>query len=262
VCRLLGWVSDRPSTLAELLPRDALEAFTQLSQIHADGWGLAWLDDDDHLQRTREPKAAHSSKAYWQAVSRVRTRAAILHLRWATLGLPVSLENTHPFVRDGRAFAHNGAIHPLDGMGDLLTPEQRDALEGDTDSERYFSLLSESVGDLGRLAGVRRTIELVDQRLKASSLNAMLLTRTDLTTISCHDPTAGPSAGEPGADDEDGYFQLFVRDDREVTMVASSAWGRRGWDRLPNGVVVRVDIPSRALQTDLIGSAASGAPCG
>src|SRR5258708_33320636 len=48
--------------------------------------------------------------------------------------------------------AHNGALHPQDRLGDLVTPAWQPRLVGTTDSERYFlhvmSRLEEHPGDL------------------------------------------------------------------------------------------------------------------
>ena len=62
----------------------------------------------------------------------------LVHLRWATPGLPVEPRNTHPFRRGDVAMAHNGAIHPQDRLGELLPPAWERQLAGTTDSERYF----------------------------------------------------------------------------------------------------------------------------
>ncbi len=246
MCRLLGWVSDEPTTLAALLGPVSLAAFSQLSRLHADGWGLAWLDDDGRIQRIREPRGAHESAGYARAVTEVRTRAAILHLRLATLGLPVSVENTHPFVVDERAFAHNGAITPFQGMFELLTQDQRARLEGETDSERYFTLLSASIAGRG-VAGVRDAVDRIGRNLDVSSLNAMMLTADELTVISSHDPAAGPPP-DPSAADRPGYFELLIETDSGATVVASSAWGQLEWKALPNDVVLSIPVDGRAAQ--------------
>ena len=61
-----------------------------------------------------------------------------MHLRWATPGLPVIDVNTHPFRYGDYTFAHNGAIHPQDRLGEMLPAEWERRLAGTTDSERYF----------------------------------------------------------------------------------------------------------------------------
>jgi predicted glutamine amidotransferase len=251
MCRLLGWVSDQPTTLAALLGPARLAAFSQLSRLYAVGWGLAWLDDDGGIQRVREPRAAHDSAGYRRAVSEVRTRAAILHLRGATIGLPASVENTHPFVAGGRAFAHNGVIMPFQGMYELLTDEERARLEGETDSEQYFALLSASIADRGRVAGVRDAVHRIGRDQDVTSLNAMMLTPDELTVISSHDPAAGPSPG-PNTVDQHGHFELLIETGSHATVVASSAWGQHGWVTLPNGVVLSLAIDGRAVQSHRI----------
>jgi hypothetical protein len=108
-------------------------------------------------------------------------------------GFPLaSVENTHPFVAGEGAFAHNGVIKPFQGMYELLTDEERARLEGETDSEQYFALLSASIADRGRVAGVRDAVHRIGRDLDVSSLNAMMLTPDELTVISSHDPAAGP----------------------------------------------------------------------
>jgi predicted glutamine amidotransferase len=253
MCRLLGWVSEAPVTLAELLGSSALEEFTGLSLIHADGWGLAWLDEENQITRTRGPEAAHSSPKYAEAVTKIQSRAAIVHLRRASTGLSVCPENTHPFVMEGSAFAHNGEIKPFDGMSALLTVEQRNQLEGDTDSERYFALLSAARAEVGPVDGVRSAVAKISASVTASSLNAMFLNEQELTIISSHDPAAAPAPTGQGAADEQGYFELFAKTGATSIVVASSAWGRRGWDRLPNGHMMRVDVNTRSVETDEIG---------
>ena len=111
MCRLLAFVSDKPTTFADVLG-DAWPSFVQLSHWHRDGWGMAWLQDGT-IRATKEPVAAFRSAQFEKAVAHP-SRAAILHLRWATPGMPVDLTNTHPFVDapQGVAFIHNGSVGP------------------------------------------------------------------------------------------------------------------------------------------------------
>ena len=39
----------------------------------------------------------------------------VAHVRYASTGAH-TLENTHPFLQDGRLFAHNGMVQGLDGL--------------------------------------------------------------------------------------------------------------------------------------------------
>src|SRR3954469_5886994 len=110
MCRLLGWVSETPRPLADLVTAAELAEFTELSLQHGDGWGIAWYDDHAQLRTLRSERAAHSDDEYARTVANIASTGAILHLRWATPGIPVQPGNTHPFVHDSYAFAHNGSI--------------------------------------------------------------------------------------------------------------------------------------------------------
>lgn len=145
MCRLLGYVARRPTSVLEVLGEEDFEAFTELTAVHGDGWGMAWHDLGNHTIRTvSSADSAFRDLAYEQLARQRLGRTGILHLRWATPGLPVTPENTHPFCDGGYAFAHNGHISPLERLEGLLTPENQAMLRGDTDSERYFRFLMQS----------------------------------------------------------------------------------------------------------------------
>ena len=86
--------------------------------VHADGWGVAFLDGRDaHV--FREPEAA--ARSPWIACLQshaVQSSTVLAHIRHATLGA-ISLANTQPFTRElwGQihAFAHNGHLGNLVG---------------------------------------------------------------------------------------------------------------------------------------------------
>ena len=240
MCRLLGWVSDEPRALTDLLPQAELAEFTELSRLHADGWGIAWYDGNRELQVLRSQGAAYEDGAYAEAVAGIATTAALLHLRWATPGIPVAPGNTHPFVHDGWAFAHNGSIWPRDGLLELLneTPE----LSGDSDSELYFHALLQRVDKLGFDDGLRETISDVTADLTPSSLNALLLGDRALTAISCNIGDEGcPGTTGPDAKAEElpGYYDLRFRRLEGATLVASSGWADdAAWERMENGTAM------------------------
>lgn len=137
MCELLGMSAN--------VPTDMCFSFTGLLQRgggtgpHRDGWGVV-LYEGRGIRAFRDWAPSVSSEIA-QLVSRLPLKSciAISHIREANVGA-VSLENTHPFVRElfGRnwTFAHNGQladIHELP-LGDF-TPV------GDSDSERAFCWL-------------------------------------------------------------------------------------------------------------------------
>jgi predicted glutamine amidotransferase len=255
MCRLLGWVSDEPRPLTDLLPANELAEFTELSRLHADGWGIAWYDGNQELQTLRSQGAAYQDDEYAEAVAGIATTGAALHLRWATPGLPVQPGNTHPFVHDGVAFAHNGSIWPRDGLLALLneTPE----LEGTTDSELYLLALLQRVGKLGFDEGLRATIADITAELTPSSLNAMLLSDGALTALSCNIGDEGcPGTTGPDAKPEElpGYYDLRFRPLDGATLVASSGWADdASWERMDNGTAMVLPAGGGSARTVDVG---------
>lgn len=252
MCRLVGFVSRTPRTLAEVLGEDGLAELTALSHQHADGWGLAWTEGGE-VRRVASHLPAHATPAYADAVREVRTDAALLHLRWATPGLAVTPANTHPFVVGDRAFGHNGAVRPGDGLLDLLDRDQVARLRGDTDSERLLHVLLDRIDAHGLDAGLRRAVDDVCAELTPSSLNALLLSPDELTAVCCH---GAPSLGDPPVpdgppEDQPGYFDLRWRQEGDIVLIASEPLGAAGWQRLPNGsalVVQRRPVAVRRLE--------------
>ncbi|MDX6228120.1 MAG: hypothetical protein QOI76_1510 [Frankiales bacterium] len=255
MCRLLGWVSDTPRALTDLLTSAELAEFTELSRLHADGWGIAWYDSDGALHTQRSQDAAHKDEAYAEAVAGITSTGAILHLRWATPGLPVQPGNTHPFVHDQHAFAHNGSIWSRDGLLDLL--DEVPELQGDTDSELYLLALLQRVRAHGLDAGLRETIVDITAELTPSSLNALLLGDGALTAISCNIGDSGcPAETKPDTPAEElpGYYDLRVRHLPGATLVASSGWaGDAGWERMDNGTALVLPAGPGAARSVPIG---------
>src|SRR3954451_19777228 len=63
MCRLLGWATRRPTTLHDLLGQEELLEFTELSTLHADGWGVARATEDG-VKVHKRPDAARTSRAF------------------------------------------------------------------------------------------------------------------------------------------------------------------------------------------------------
>ena len=249
MCRLLGYCVRNPASLAGIIGEEGLRDFTALSAFHGDGWGMAWVDDG--RIRVRKSSLRASDDASYDALARRRlARLGIVHLRWATPGLSVGPENSHPFCRAEVAMAHNGAIHPQDRLPELLPPDWERLMTGSTDSERYLLHIlfrQQADGDVVRAIG--ETTASIVARFTVNSLNAVLLTPTALYAVSCHDRSMIPEArlrerGYPGSAEELArHFDLAYRQTADGIVVASSDWPqdpRHGWTSLPDGHVLMV----------------------
>jgi len=222
-----------------------LRHFSALSQWHGDGWGIAWYDDQQMLVE-KSPGRAIDEPAYDKLTHCALGDTGLVHLRMATPGLPVEACNTHPFTRDGFALAHNGAIHPQDRLGELLPPEWDERRTGITDSERYFlhvlADLENNGGDV--VAALSSTIDHIDSKFTANSLNAILLGPDALYAICCYHPDRIPVEGlavrgYKGAPEQ--YFDLAYRVTDGAVVVASSGWPQDGWTFVPNRHVLVVE---------------------
>jgi glutamine amidotransferase len=116
------------------LLHDAPRSLRALSREHPDGWGIAVHSDGWLVERST---TCADACARFATVADRAASLVVAHVRKATVG-PVSLANTHPFVRGRFAFAHNGT---LDTRSLAIAPEHAAAIAGDTDSERLFAYL-------------------------------------------------------------------------------------------------------------------------
>jgi predicted glutamine amidotransferase len=232
MCRLLGWATRTPRTLADLLGQRDLDAFTALSCKHGDGWGVAWHTDNG-IDLHTSPDAACGSRAYGEWTQHRVSDLGMVHLRWATLGLPVEQANTHPFADHGVAFAHNGSVRPPSSLDELLSEEQRTAMRGTTDSERYFRAVLTAAQDAPLDVALAAVVDRIAATKDFTSLNCLLMTPDTLYAACRFDPGKRSDEGED-------YFHLGYRVTDDAVVVASSGWGRN-WQPLRNGELLAVD---------------------
>jgi predicted glutamine amidotransferase len=257
MCRLLAHVSRQPLTVAEAVGDADIASFGDLSPRHPDGWGMAWWPslDDAHEgavpERRRELGSARENPGFMAMMRGVAGCANVVHLRGATPGLTIELENCHPFVRPGAAFAQNGAIHPQARLPELL-PEWLEAqVEGSTDSERLFLYLYDRLESGAPFAEVvsDALADLLDD-FASPVLNSMYLTPEHLHVINAHNPTALPYPGDPH-----DLFALRFRVEDDLIVVASSGFDQpesRGWHTLDNMTILSVALDTLELRIDAL----------
>lgn len=259
MCRLLGWVAREPATAGDVLGEESLTAFLGLARYHADGWGAA-LDGTRGPEIQKSTLRGDTDPAFAQLLTSAATRAGVVHIRWATPGLPIDVRNTHPFSYGDTVFAHNGAIYPVEHLDALLSEPWSSRLTGTTDSEKYFlAVMAElQAVDSDLPAAIGRVVGRLTRDYRPSSLNALLETPTALLAINDHDPEAAPGSSPAtspaGATvDPTTHFDLRHRATDEAVVVASSGFvpvGDDGWELLPNHTVLVVD--KATLTTEIL----------
>jgi glutamine amidotransferase len=165
------WLLDAPDSLSAQSHRDP------------DGTGLGCFDASGVPRVHKAPIAAYRDRDFAQEARHVQSATFVAHVRYASTGglLP---RNTHPFCQDGRLFAHNGVIEDLDRLearlGDDLT-----LVAGDTDSERFFALVTREIraqgGDV--TAGITHAARWIAANLPVYALNLVLTTPDELWAL-------------------------------------------------------------------------------
>jgi predicted glutamine amidotransferase len=265
MCRLVGWASERPVTLREVIGDAGVDRLRHLSTVHADGWGAAWHDDAGVLTVQRSPLRAGADKAFDAFADGMASRVCLVHLRLGTPGYGKGSTSIHPFADGEWAFAHNGAILPGSAIDALLPPGGPRTPQGVTDSERYFLALRD---EMDRCAGsvpvaMHRVLDRLESAgLAAASLNALMIGPDSLHVICRHDPAwqadqipVWPADILASELKPPPYFPLAYRDEPDTVSVVSSGIvdDPGAWQPVPNDAVLRVDLGSRKLTVTELG---------
>jgi predicted glutamine amidotransferase len=177
--------------------------------------------------------------------------ATVVHLRWATNGLAVAPENSHPFTADGLAMAHNGSIKPMGPLDALVTPESAALMRGTTDSERYFAVIRQHRRTAMSLAeAVRRAVVEIRALYPDASLNALVIGEGQLIAVHAHassvlldEDIEEISATDLPAEHLEDYFALrLARPDDRTLVIGSTGFGELTWEPLPPESVAAVSL--------------------
>lgn len=271
MCRLIGFVSPTATTLAELVGGAQCSTFQHMSRLHADGWGTAWLDEAGEVDSVTTAAPGQDDPELAQAMADEAVRARIVHLRMATDGMAVRAENSHPFVTDGIALAHNGSVVPTGLLRDNLTDDVLAGVRGDTDSELYLAAIRQGVrAGLSLSDAVFETVTWLRAAYPVASLNALILSPTQFIAVHAsatapppHEDFAasGFSADELPLDHLNAYYQLsYLRAADGAVAFSSTGIDRAGWTALPAESITTVDLSSYELSTRTLVSPAEQPP--
>jgi glutamine amidotransferase len=134
MCQLLAMNCNTPTDIC--FSFTGFQARGGLTDIHQDGWGIAFFEGKGVRQFLDPLPSSKSPIAELVRNYPIKSKNVIAHIRKATQGA-ISLENTHPFMRELWGyywiFAHNGNV-----------PDFKPKLDGSfipaggTDSEKIF----------------------------------------------------------------------------------------------------------------------------
>jgi predicted glutamine amidotransferase len=252
MCRLFGLSAGAAWVQATFWLLDAPDSLEAQSHRNVDGSGIGFFDTVGGPVVDKQPEPAFSDEEFIHEARQAESSAFVAHVRWATAG-GRSVQNTHPFVMDGRIMAHNG------GFGELTRLEEQlgsyvSLVLGDTDSERYFALITQQTdahgGDVG--AGITAAASWIAAHLPVSSLNTIVIAPGELWALrypgqhALHilERPAGPSqASGPGLHVRSATSSMHVpalHDNPSVVVASEQLDGESGWRMLASGELVHV----------------------
>lgn len=238
MCRLLGVVAPTHQQLRGVL--DASDGFCELSHKHKDGWGVAWYREAGELEVVKGALPAWSDPGYEPALAAVEGDIAMVHLRRASVGIPVELRNCHPFAEGRVAFEHNGQFRVSDRLRAYYAENGLRAVGGTTDSELYFGLVlhffSGSWPDaiVEAAAFITRDLWVDDPADNPEALNCLLLTPDALYGYS----QSEPAKLKPESTPDTYVLRLAQRED--AAIITSTHWEVDAATPLPERAVVEV----------------------
>lgn len=239
---------------------DAADSLEQQSVTNPDGTGLGTFARDGSSRVEKQPLAAFEDHQFAAEAKHRESTTFLAHVRHASTGAR-TVPNTHPFTQDGRIFAHNGVIEDLPRLEDQLG-SYRASVTGDTDSERFFALITKHIdahdGDV--TAGLTSAVRWVADELPIFAINLILTTATELWALrypATHDlyvieRPAGPRLEHAGSG---GTVRVRSGDlvDAPAVIVASERMDDDpAWRSLAPGELLHVGTDLRTERTIIL----------
>jgi predicted glutamine amidotransferase len=184
MCRLFGLHAGRPVD-AQFWLIGAPDSLAAQSHRNPDGAGIGAFGAGGQPEVSKQPIAAWEDTDFARTARQLHGTTFVAHVRYASTGAH-TVANTHPFLQDGRLFAHNGVVQGLPELGQRLTElGTADLVHGETDSERVLALITGETrrhgGDPGR--GITAAIGWIGGHLPVYAVNLILATPTDLWAL-------------------------------------------------------------------------------
>lgn len=185
MCRLFGLHSGTDAVTATFWLLNALDSLAEQSRRNPDGTGLGVFDEHHQPRLHKQPIAAWQDADFATEAHELTGTTFVAHVRYATTG-SLDIRNTHPFLQDGRIFAHNGVVEGLDVLDERLREVGADDLVlGQTDSERVFALITASIRarDGNESAGLIDALRWLAANVPIYAVNVLLSTATDVWAL-------------------------------------------------------------------------------
>jgi glutamine amidotransferase len=247
MCRLFGLAAPTPVGATFWL-LDAPDSLRVQSRREPDGTGIGYYDAHGRPHVDKQPQAAYQDRAFAREARTLRSPTFVGHVRFASNG-GLTRQNTHPFEQAGRLFAHNGVIGNLPALDAELGADGA-LVAGDTDSERWFALITREIASHGGdvAAGISSALSWVAATLPVLSLNFVLITGAELwalrypETHELHVLERAPGEDLEQVSSQGTRIQSGEAAEEPVVVVASERMdGDPRWRALDSGELLHVD---------------------
>jgi predicted glutamine amidotransferase len=252
MCRLFGLTAGTARVKATFWLLDAPDSLRVQSHRNVDGSGIGFFDTDGTPVLDKQPEPAFGDEEFTRGAKQARSATFVAHVRWATAG-GRTVRNTHPFAMNGRIMAHNGGFGELPRLDERLGSYASLVL-GDTDSERYFALITKEAdangGDVG--AAITAAARWIAASLPVSSLNAVVTTASELWALRypaqhalhvIERPAGAGTAAQPGLHVRSATSSVHAPElhaAASVVVASEQLDGETGWRMLAPGELLHV----------------------
>jgi predicted glutamine amidotransferase len=265
MCRLFGLTAGTTRVRATFWLLDAPDSLAAQSHRNVDGSGIGFFDPAGAPVLDKQPEPAFRDREFARAAQHAESSAFVAHVRMATAG-GRTVANTHPFAMHGRIMAHNGGFGELARLEKQLGP-YASLVAGDTDSERYFALITQQTdahgGDVG--AGIAAAARWIGANLPVSSLNIIVAAPGELWALRYPAQHAlhilerpadltDYSAATPGLHVRSATSSVHVpalQSAASVVVASERLDGEDGWRMLAEGELVHIR-PDLSIETAVV----------
>lgn len=251
MCRFVGY-KGKAIQVADILVRtdnslivQSLDAKESIKPVNGDGFGIGWYpshqDPEPGVFTSIEP--AWSNRNLHRLSEKIMSPCFFAHVRDATIGMPVSQLNCHPFRYGNYLWMHNGFVDSFKlirrHLMKDLSDEAFNLIEGNTDSEFCFSYFLNQLGmdkdsSLEKLAANMMTMvenlrtALTEMEITSPSMLNFAL--TDGENIVLTRATSGEAEQAPS---------LYYSENNDAVIFASEPLNKltESWQKLPTNSV-------------------------
>jgi gamma-glutamyl hercynylcysteine S-oxide hydrolase len=234
MCRIAGFIGpDAPlSTLVSAPPHSLRKQAHSPRELRpgligSDGYGIAWLANDDRIARYRQILPIWADANLEEMAPHIRSRCFVASTRTATDDMPVSLTNTPPFRIGDIMLVHNGQISDFHSevaqtLWLELSAQARRQIQGNSDSEYIAAVIADTPRgplDVRVRCALRRVAEHVRAAGNKAALNLIAADTERLVAVRYALGQENPSL-------------YYAREERNGTWFASEPLDDRTWTRV------------------------------